>query len=455
MPLPLAAKKLLVRAGAARLLPAAKRLTEGGTDYLRYYSDAVLAAPVEDLLDPATFPGAAGPDVVNLNDPAPRSESPVSAGWAAADRSGPPPAWGLPELRQAVADHYRRRDRRAVDPEQEVFVTHGATGAYTAALGAFVNPGDRVALFAPSSPLFSVGAKSRRAKLRWVPTTTEDGRLKFDPPALQAAVRGAKLLVLSDPGNPTGGTLAAEDLERVAWLAARYDVLLYLDESFARFRYDGRPCGLAMLPGADRRTLSAGSLTQGYGLGSARVGWLAGPRPLVRACALTATLSAPFVPTVCQRVAVRSLLAGDEPFAPVLDQFRARLRFAFDKLRAIGLEPAWPAGGYFLWVPVADLGLSGRQFAERLLNEQRVMVGPGNVYGPGGDDFVRFSFAADDGRVREGLGRMAAFVAGVRGGAVVQTGSVAVPLPAVTAEPAAPTAEAAAEPERRPSFSRV
>ena len=450
MPLPLAVTKLLVRTRAARFLPAARRLADGGTDYLHYYSDAVLTAPVAELLDPATFPLAAGPDVLNLNEPAPRSDSPVSAGWAA-DRSGPPPAWGLSELREAVADQYRRRGNRSIDPNENVLVTHGASGAFAAVLTAFVNPGDRVVLFAPSSPLFSVGAKSRRANVRWVPTTTDAGRLKFDPAALTSAVRGAKLIVLSDPGNPTGGTLAEEDQERIAWLAARYDVLVYLDESFAKLRYDGRPNGLATMPGADRRTLSAGSLTPGFGLGSVRVGWLAGPRPLVRACALTATLSAPFVPTVCQRVAARALAAGDDLFAPVLDQFRGRVRFASDKLKAMGLDTAWPGGGYFLWVPVAGLGLTGRAFAERLLAEQRVMVGPGDVYGPVSEGFVRVSVAADDGRVREGLARLEAFVAGRQGKPVVRAATVPVVVPElVPTDPAAP-----AEPERRPSFSRV
>jgi aspartate/methionine/tyrosine aminotransferase len=452
MPLPLAVTKLLVRTGAARFVPAAKRLTGGATDYLRYYSDAVLTAPVDDLLDPAAFPRPAGPDVLNLNEPAPRSDSPVSAGWAA-DRTGPPPAWGLPELRDAVADTFRRRGNKGIDPGENVLVTHGASGAFAAALGAFVNPGDRVVLFAPSSPLFAVGAKARRAAVRWVPTTTEAGRLKFDPAVLTAAARGAKLLVVSDPGNPSGGTLAAEDQERIAWLAARYDVLIYLDESFAKLRFEGKPNGLAVMPGADRRTLSAGSLTPGFGLGSVRVGWLAGPKPLVQACALTATLSAPFVPTVCQRVAARSLAAGDDLFAPVLDQFRGRVRFAADKLKAMGLDPAWPGGGYFLWVPVAGLGLTGRAFAERLLAEQRVLVGPGDVYGPGGDGFVRVSVAADDGRVREGLARLEAFVAGLRGEPVVRAASV--PAPAGEPIPAEPEAPAAAEPERRPSFSRV
>ena len=430
MAIPFFWKKLLVRTGAARFLPAATRLADGGVEFLPYYSDRVLAAPVDELLDPATFPESPGADVVNLDLPAPAFESPVSGGRLAADRTGRPPAWGLPSLRKAIAERTRAED---------VFVTHGATAAFAAVLDAFVNPGDRVVLLDPCSPLFNLGAKSRRAKARRVPTTTPNGRLTFDPDALAKSLRGAMLLAFADPANPTGGVLTNEDAEKIAWAAEKADVLVYRDESFSRFRYDGPAARLAAFPGMDRRLLTAGSLTQSYGLGSVRVGWLTGPRHLVKACALTANLAAPFVPTLCQQVALRAVQADEELFGPVLEEFRAKRRYTIDRLEAMGFDPTWPAGGFFVWVPVGQCGLDGRAFAERLLREQRVLVGPGCAFGSA--DHVRVSFAAEDGRLREGLARLAAFVAGLKGRPAVQ---------AATAP-----AEPEVKEERPPAFSRV
>lgn len=440
MALPFFLKKLLVRSRLARWLPAAARLAGGGADHLHYYSDRVLAAPLGALLDPATFPAGDDPGVIDLNLPAPRSDSPVTAGRLAADRAGVPPAWGIPAFRERIADTYHRRDGRSLDPSAEVVVTHGATGAFAAALDAFVNPGDKVALFDPCSPLFGAGVVSRRGRPSRVPTWDEGGRTRFESAGLKAALRGAKLLALSCPGNPTGGRFAAEDLEQIAWWADRYDVLIYLDESFARFRYDGPACPLATLPGAARRTVSAGSVSQGYGLRSVRVGWLAGPRHLVKACALTVTLAAPFVPTICQQVAARALEDDDELFGPVLEEFWDRRAYTLDRLRGMGLEPATPAGGFFVWVPVASLGVDGRTFADRLLAEHGVRVGPGEAFGPAGAGHVRVSFAAEDGRLREGLTRLGAFVADLSGQP---------PTPPARVEPAAPGEE------RMPSFSRV
>lgn len=433
--------RLLARTGVARFTPAARRLTDGHPHAVRYYSDKVLAAPADELLDPAFFPGPVGADVLDLNAPAPRANSPVGPGRPTADRRGAPPPWGTPDLKNALADLYVRRDGRDVDPEHELFVTHGATAAYAAALDAFVNPGDRVVVFDPGSPLFDLGARSRRARVRRVPTWNDDGRCRFLERDFERAVRGAKLLVLSDPANPTGACFAPEDLEFILWIAAGWDVLVYADESFGRFRYDGRGKSLGALPGAEKRVLTAGSVTPGWGLGSVRVGWLAGPRPLVRACALTASLNAPYVPTVCQQAAARAVAEADADFMPTLARFRDRRRYVIDRLRGMGLEPEWPAGGYFAWVPVGGLGLDGRAFAERLLRERQVLVGPGCAFGPSGAGHVRVSFAADDGRLREGLGRLAAFVAELRN----------------PGAPPAPVEVPAEEPAEvgQPAFSRV
>lgn len=441
MPLPFWLTKLLVRTRLARFSRRARRLTDGGTSYLRYYSDRVLAAPVEEMLDPAYFPDGGGPAVFDLNQPAPRSESGVSLGRFTADRRGNPPASGLPELRAAIAERYHRLDGRKVDPATEVLVTHGATGAFTAALDAFVNAGSRVVLFDPSSPLFALGAKSRRARIRWVPTWTEDGRCRYITREFETAMRGATMLVLSDPGNPTGGVLGDEELDHIAWIAAAYDVLIYADESFSRFRYDARGKCLGKLPGADRRVLTAGSATQEFGLGSLRVGWLSGPRHLVRACGLIQNLAAPYVPVVCQQAAARSLAEVDSDFPNALDRLRGRRDYAVERLRGMGLEPDCPAGGYFLWAPVAEMGLDGRTFAERLFHEERVLVGPGCAFGPSGAGHIRISIAGDDGRLREGLSRMAAFVARLKhpGASRFAVKEVVEPKPDVIVETAAPT----------------
>lgn len=456
MAIPFWLTKLLVRTRLARLTPRARRLTDGGTAYLKHYSDLVLRAPHDELLDATLVPHSPGADVIDLNQPTP--DAPPARGAISVGRTHTRFAPGrvpelLPELTHAIADRAAQTGRN-LNRHTDILISHGATSAYAAALDAFVNAGDRVVLFDPCSPLFSLGAKSRRANVRWVPTWMEEGRCRYIAKDFERAMRGAKLLVLSDPGNPTGGCLSNEDREHIAWIASGYDVLVYFDESFAAFRDGEKPRTFATIPGTDRLTLCAGSVSQEFGQPGMRVGWLTGPRHLIRACQLTANLSAPYVPLVCQQAAAK--LLAEPTSREFAESFRAKRQYALDRLRAMGLEVEPPKSGYFVWASVASLGLSGREFAERLLREARVFVGAGIAFGPSGTNAIRVSFAAEDGRLREGFSRMATFVERLKQPVVAQH---ATPETTNADEPAdTPEAATASTPtteERKPAFSRA
>ena len=364
-------------------------------------------APFGRLDDPfLTPPGV--PAVLDLNSPTASAELPPLR--VTPDRFGPPPPHGLPALREAVAE--------TTGLAGETLVTHGASGALRTALNAFV--GRRpVVLLAPCSPLFALAASASRARVRWVPTHAEGGRLRLDFDALSRAMRGAALVTVADPGNPIGLPLAADDADRLRWAAERSDVLLYVDETYRRPHAPGdRLADLA--PG---RTLVAGSLTAS-GYGGLRVGWLAGPPPLIEACGLAQTLAHGPVPGVCQQAAWRVLTDG-RPADGLGDTRRATV----DRLRSLGFAVDEPATGPFLW---ADAGRNGRAFADELLAAEGVRVGPGDLYGPGGATHVRLSVATDPGRLREGLNRLARFAGGPT-------------RPAPAPQPA---------PKRRPAFSR-
>jgi aspartate/methionine/tyrosine aminotransferase len=411
-PLPLV--KLLIRTGLAHMLPGVRHRLDSGADFLRYYSDRVLGAPFEDLERAGAALEPLADDVIDLGHGAPQFDLLASGSTKLPpDRRGWPPPGGLPELRAAVAAKLLADNGLTFSPE-EVLITAGAFGAVQAVLDGLVNRGDRVVLCDPCSPLYPLAVRTRGARPRWLTTWVEDGRTRFRTDHLARALSGARLLVLNSPGNPTGAVLAPEDLEQIAWWAERHDVLVLSDEVFERFRYDGESVSFAALPGALRRTLTVGSVSKGHALTSARVGWLAAHRHLLRACAAATSLRAPFVPTLSQQVALAALRTGPDAFAPLLAEFAARRRYAFERLGAAGLNPPWPAGAFFLWVPVWELGLSGRAFAAALLRERKVRLTPGDLFGPGGAGYVRLSYAAEDGRLHEGLNRLADFVQSLR-----------------------------------------
>ena len=411
--LPLFLTKLLVRSGVARWLPRVRRWTDGGGKFLRYYSDRILCAPHQAIQEAATFLEAAGPDAIDLSLGAPRFDLvPSTTTRLPADRRGWPPIVGLPELRAAVAEKLLADNQLAVNPADQVLITLGAAGAFSLIADTFLNPGDRVVVFDPCSPLYPLILRHRRVRPRWVDSWVEDGRLRFRAEHLKRALHGARLIVVNSPHNPTGGVLVPEDLELIAWWADRRDALLVSDEVFERFHYEENALSLGTLSRAANRTLTVGSVSKGYALASVRIGWLAGNRHLVRPCLLTAALQASVPPPVSQLIALTALRQDPDTFQPIWNDFESRRRYAYERLCGMGLKPGWPAGGYFLWIPVWKLGVDGRTFANRLAREKKVLLTPGKPFGPSGVGCVRLSYAVEDGRLREGLMRLAEFLRG-------------------------------------------
>lgn len=217
------------------------------------------------------------------------------------------------------------------------------------------------------------------------------------------------MLVLPEPGNPTGGVFSAADLQQIAYWCDKYDVLIVHDLSYSRWRARRESVGLARLPHAQGRTLYLGSFAKSHGLSSARVGWLIGSRHLLQPCALAAILNAPFVAPLCQQVALSALRSGQGAMTSLRDDFNARRVYVFDRLQQMGMRP-WPnRAGFFFWVPMSG---DARLFAQDLLTETGVLVNPGQPFGPSGKHFVRISFATDEGRLREGLARLEGFIRG-------------------------------------------
>lgn len=399
--------RFLINTGLARLLPGVQRRLDGGADFLRYYSDRLLSSPLAELerlasaIDPVTA------DVIDLAAGSPNfdavSYAPVRL---PSDRRGWPAPAGLPELRGVVASKLLSENLLSFSPAEEVLITNGALGAAQTIFDAFANRSDTVVVLDPVSPLYPLLIKTRGANIARVQTRLDEGRLRIRFDQLSRVLRGARLLVINSPANPTGGIISVEDLEQIAWWADRHDVLILSDEVFDRYWYDEPPLSIATFPRARQRTLTVGSVSKSHALAWARVGWIAAFRHLLRPCLATAGLRGSFVSSLSQHVAMSALRTAPGTFAPIRQHLAARRQFAFDRLRAMGLQPCWPAGGFFLWLPVPSSYANGRAFAEILLTHKRVRVVPGDLFGPAGDGFVRLSLLADDGRLDAALERI-------------------------------------------------
>jgi aspartate/methionine/tyrosine aminotransferase len=411
MPFPVVLARLLIRLGLGRYLPGVRRHLTGSSPVLRHLSDSVLRTPVDLLERLAQEFESQPPQIIDLTAGAPTFDLlPTGTSKLPAHRRSLPPLQGLLELRLAVAEKLLLDSRLAFNPAEEIAITSGALGAIQLVCDAFVSPGSKVLLCDPTSPAYSLAVRARGGKVRWLPTWTEDGHTRFRLHDVARLLPGCSLVVLVDPGNPTGGVFRPEDLEQLAWWARRSNALILSDDTFHRYTYGHEPVSIGTLAEARSRTLTIGSVSKSHALTAARVGWLAGPRALLLPCLASAATRACFVPMLSQMLAQTALRTPPEAFEPYRTEFAGRLTFGCERLEGIGLPVAVPSAGLFLWVPVWRAGHDGRDLARQLREEEKVAVTPGDLFGPSGKGFVRISLATEQGRLEEGLNRLARFL---------------------------------------------
>jgi N-succinyldiaminopimelate aminotransferase len=332
-----------------------------------------------------------------------------------------PPGSGIPELREAVAEHHRRFTGLAYDPADEVLVTAGATEALTGALLALLDQGDEVVLFEPMYDSYAAAVAMAGGVLRPVPLSPPDvvdggeGVWTFDPAELRAAVTPrTKLLLLNTPHNPTGKVFSAAELAAVAAVALEHQLLVLTDEVYEHLVFSGaRHRSIATLPGMRERTLVVGSGGKTFNTTGWKIGWICGPAALVTAVRtakqfLTYVNGGPFQPAIAA-----GLRLPDEYFAGIARDLEYRRDVLVAGLRDAGLPVIGPQATYFATVDVRPVQPDGDGLAFcRALPERAGVVAVPTVvfYDPAhahlGRHLVRFAFCKRDEVLAEAVRRL-------------------------------------------------
>jgi N-succinyldiaminopimelate aminotransferase len=267
-----------------------------------------------------------------------------------------PPGRGVPELRQAIADHQRRFYGLDVDPDTQVLVTAGATEALAAAMLALLGPGDEVVVLEPYYDAYAACIELAGAVRRTVPLRFPEYAL--EPGALAAAVGPrTRMILLNSPHNPTGHVLTRAELDEVARVAREHDLLVVTDEVYEHLVFDGlRHQPLATLPGMAERTLTISSAGKTFSVTGWKIGWVHGPAELVEAVTtvkqfLTYVNGGPFQPAVAN-----ALRLPAEHFEQVAARLQAGRDLLTEGLLDAGFTVSRPGGTYFVVADAAPLG---------------------------------------------------------------------------------------------------
>jgi aminotransferase len=322
---------------------------------------------------------------------------------------------GLLELRRAVAGHLRRRFGLDYDPGSQVLITVGVSEALDLALRALLDPGDEVIVPEPCYVAYPPCVLLAGGVPVPLATRAEDGFVPRAEAVAALVTPRTRALLLNYPNNPTGAAPTREELLALAEVARRHDLVVISDEIYDRLCYDREHVAFASLPGMRERTLLLNGFSKTYGMTGWRVGYAAGPEPLVAAMTKIHQYTALCAGRSAQEAAIEALRVPEREVQAMVDDYDARRRLIVGGLNRIGLPCHLPAGAFYAFPSIAPTGLSAQEFAERLLHEARVAVVPGDAFGAGGAGHVRCAYATALPQIEEALARIERFVAGLPG----------------------------------------
>lgn len=316
---------------------------------------------------------------------------------------------GLPELRQAIANKLAHYNEIHADPESEVTVSAGATGAFHCACAGLLNPGDEVILFEPYyqyhiSALAAVEAIPVVVRMQPPAWTYSLGELE------QVVTKKTKAIIVNSPGNPTGKVFSRLELETLAEFACRHDLFVFTDEIYEYFLYDGRThVSMATLPDMAERTITIGGYSKTFSVTGWRIGYSVAAKPWASAIGAMNDLLYVCAPAPLQIGVARGISQLPDNFYRELarDYQHKRDRFC-SALTKARLSPSIPQGAYYVLADVSRLpGHTGKARAMYLLEKTGVAGVPGEAFfsGTGGANFIRYSYAKTDSDLAEACRR--------------------------------------------------
>ena len=317
---------------------------------------------------------------------------------------------GLTELRRQITDYLDRRFNLKYDPTSEICVTVGGSEAIDMCIRSLVNPGDEVLIPEPCFVCYSPIVKMQQGIS--VPIRTKaQNKFKLTADELKAHITNkTKLLVLPFPNNPTGGIMRKEDLESIADVLRSTDIMILSDEIYAELTYGAKHISIASLPGMRERTIVVNGFSKAYAMTGWRLGYAAGPQPVIEQMTKVHQFAIMCAPTTSQYAAVTALKECDDEIRQMVDEYDMRRRFLVDNLNRIGLECFEPEGAFYVFPSVKSTNLSSDEFCEKLLRAEKVAVIPGTAFGESGAGHIRISYSYSLKHLAEAIKRIERFL---------------------------------------------
>lgn len=314
---------------------------------------------------------------------------------------------GFMPLRKAIAERMVR-DRGFHVEAENVIVNFGAGQSLMSVMQAILDPGDEIIV---PDPCFAnyFGYISLAQGVPVLSPTHEEDAFHVKAKDIASRVTGkTKAVIVNSPCNPTGSVTPRKDLEEIAEVAKERDLIVISDEPYGSIIFDGNEhFSIGTLPGMFERTITVDSFSKTYAMTGWRIGWAVGTPDLIKAMTLLQGSLSANVTSAVQVAAIAALTGPQGCVGEMVAEYDARRKILVEGLNEVkGISCIMPEGAFYAFANIKGTGMSSKDLAIKLLDEVQVVTTPGDAFGPDGEGYLRFSFAATADNIREALGRM-------------------------------------------------
>lgn len=318
---------------------------------------------------------------------------------------------GMPSLRKAISDYVQGFFGVEYQSNSEILVTVGVSEAIDLALRALLNPGDEVVFHTPCYVSYLPSVSLAYGVPVEVPTKKEDNfALRAD--MLEAAITPkTRVLMLNFPTNPTGAVMPTDELEKIAALCIKHDLIVLSDEIYCELCYDKiEHVSIASIKGMRERTVLLHGFSKAFAMTGFRLGYACAPAPLIEAMMKIHQYAMLCAPITSQAAALEALENGEAAMLEMKQSYHQRRDFMVKRLNEMGIECHSPGGAFYVFPDISQFGLSSQQFAMRLLEAEDVAAVPGDAFGEAGEGFLRCCYATSFEELKTAMDRMERFV---------------------------------------------
>lgn len=317
---------------------------------------------------------------------------------------------GLKELRGEICNYLQRRFDLHYK-EENILVTVGGSEAIDLTIRAVVQPGDEVIIPEPCFVCYEPITQLTGGVPVHIATRAED-QFRLTADQLRAAITPrTKLLIFPYPNNPTGAVMSAAEMEEIAAVLRETNVLVLSDEIYSELTYGlDRHVSIASLPGMAERTVVVNGFSKSYAMTGWRLGYAAGPAPLVKVMTKIHQSCIMSAPTTSQYAAITALRQCDDQIEMMRDEYNRRRRYVVKALNDMGLTCFEPRGAFYVFPSIQLSGLTSSEFCEQLLREKEVAIIPGSAFGASGEGYARISYAYSVDHLQTAMKRIREFL---------------------------------------------